>query len=183
MPMAALPAETAGCAAASLAPAGFVEGVTVLLPQVRHCATAPAWPRCTCVFTCCHRLSCPAIWHSAAYGALTLLGLHHACNRSFGAAPHTHMSSAACAGCQQGAEGPQGADEAARTAAAGRQCAAVQQQQGMRTASLVGLLPDWLWWRLLAGIKQGILIPAIHCQIPDVFKKETWQVERKHLME
>ena len=60
------------------------------------------------------------------------------------------MSSAACAGCRQGAEGPQGADEAARTAAAGRQRAAVQQQQGMRTVSHVGPWPNWLWWRLLA---------------------------------
>lgn len=37
MPMAALPVETVGRAAALPAPAGLVEGVMVLLQQVLHC--------------------------------------------------------------------------------------------------------------------------------------------------
>ena len=134
---------------------------TALCQSLRHGL------QCTSMFTCCHRLSCSGVWHSAACCVLTLYGLQIACNPLDWGGPHTHMRSAACSGCQQGVEGPQGADEAARTAAVGRERAAVQQQQGMRTASHVGPLPDWLWWRLLAvGLSKDFTPPGTQCEIP-----------------
>lgn len=95
-----------------------------------------AWPQCTFAVTCCiccRMLSCSAVWHSAAHEVPVAHGLQLA-----GLGPHTcTWRSPACAGCQQGMEGPRGADEAARTAAAGRQRAAMQQRQGVRTAWFV----------------------------------------------
>ena len=54
MPMAALPAETAGCAAALPALAGLVVGFTVLLAQVPHCVNCSGM---AAMHVCVHMLS------------------------------------------------------------------------------------------------------------------------------